>query len=154
MKRTIVIILTILTILAMIAGNYFSEKVPQYNQKLSELTKVHDSGAVIAKTNSWIVNSVILKIDNIENFQNAQSYIMGIEENLKENLNTTLIKLDKKQKGFIVISLKSKIYRNDISNLLKLFKLDVSNGYVRINSFSVESDYIITNFDLIKFYKD
>lgn len=154
MKKVLVIILIALTILSIIANSYFEEKAPQYEKKLADLSLVYTNGSKIAETNKWIASSVIPTIDKLENFKTSQNYVMNLEESLKVSLNTTLEKLDEDKKGFIVISIKSQILRNDVDNLLKLFKLEVSNGYIRINSFSVDSEYITTNFDLIKFYKD
>ena len=154
MKSLIATTLIILTIVVVLSNSYFKDHLLKFQQKSNDISKFHTSGTEIVNTNRWISQNIIPQIDDIEEFNVAQNYIMNFEESLRGSLNTIVKNLSDNKKGIITISLKSKIYRDDVNNLLKLFKLNITNGYVQINSYSVYDNYVEANLDLVKFYKD
>ena len=154
MKKLIALLLSIVTIVLMILGNYFSYKTPLIEGKLATINKGYDDISKIAETNRWIKDFIIPKVNSFENFDNAEKILISIESNIKDSFNTTINGIDRSKKGVVRMSISSRIYRNDVKTLLDLFKLKVPNGYIQINKLSIDSNYVITNLDLIKFYKD
>ena len=154
MKNKIALLLSVVTIIVLLANNYFSYKIPILKEKLKSDEISLENITKISNTNVWIKRNIIPLVDTFEKQEESESIILNIEASLKNKLNTTIDGIDKTKNGIITISITSKILRDDVDNLLKLFKLQVPNGYVKINKLNIESNYVVTNFDLIKFYKD
>ena len=154
MKKKFVILLSMVSIMLVITNSFYSYKIPMIQDKIRLIDNNNDKVLNISKTNHWIKTELIPKIETFNNFKTVEKEILNIETSMKKTFNTSIINIDKSKKGIIMISVNSKIYRDDIKSLLKLFKLQIPNGFVKINSIHTDSNYFLTNFDLIKFYKD
>lgn len=154
MKKSIALILSIITVVLVVLNNYFSYKIPTNQDSLDTINKSMDEVTSISQTNEWIAQNVIPKLDSLDSFENSEKDILDYETSIKETLNTTINNIDKSKKGLIMISVTSKIYRDDVKSLLTLFKLQIPNGHVKINKISTDSSFFVTDLDLIKFYKD
>lgn len=153
MKNKIIITLTVLTTLLFFAGSYFSTKQASYKTIIKEVNDFGLEATQIAKLNQWIKKEPSEFFEDLDEFPKAQEDIYNLEKQLKAPFNTTIIKVDKEIKGIVTISLESRIFRDDIPSLLKLYKFQIPNGYVDFQSVEVRGSYVISKLNLIKFYK-
>jgi hypothetical protein len=153
MKSKLIILLTFASIVFVLAGNYFQKKQNEIETILSKASSLQKEGIALAKMNKWIKNEPNILLEQLENRQTAEEKLLNLESNIKKLFNTTVSSIDKSKHGVLSLSITSKIQRDDIDSLLRLYKLTVINGYVDFKSVTVANNYVITNFDLIKFYK-
>ena len=154
MKQSISLILAFLIVVSIIAGNYFDAKTPQYENNVRALQNDYQSAKKVAEAVRWVNSEVVPEVDDFEKKDLAETNLINLQEELKVTLNTTLNSFDKDKKGYMQMNVTSKIYRNDIKNLLRLFRLKIDNGYVKIKNITIDSSYVNANIELIKFYKD
>lgn len=154
MKNIVFIILTFCTLFVVVSDNYFKNKIPEYEKELIELDNIEKKASKIVETSHFVKKNILNRIGDFQTLNQATKNLMRLEEKLRTSFNTTLENLDKSKKGQVSISLSSKLYRDDTKNLLALFKTNVDNGFLKINSLEVSSLYVTTKFDLIKFYKE
>jgi len=153
MQSKIIIFLTVMSVFVVLVGNHFQKKQNEIEVILSKGSSFQKEAIKLAEMNRWIKNEPKILLEQLDDIQVAEKELLNLESNIKKLFNTTVSNIDKTQEGILSLSVKSKIQRDDIDSLLRLYKLTVINGYVDLRSIIVTKNYIITNFNLIKFYK-
>ena len=154
MKNTIAVLLTLVTIVAVMFSNHFKEKSVIVSEKLSNQSKLFVDALALTKANQWIDKNIVPTVEKFGDMNSAESELIFMQENIKEMFHTDIKEIDKSKKGVLSVEINSKIPRDNIVRLLHLYKFNMQGGYVKINSVAVDANYVYTNFDLMKFYKE
>ncbi|MEA3353530.1 MAG: hypothetical protein U9Q33_06925 [Campylobacterota bacterium] len=154
MRIYIVIFISLLAFLVIIAGNYFNSKIPKYKKDTKFVQSAMKTAYPIRDTNKWIRSYIVPYVESLETIDEAENSLVKDQENMQKEFEMLIDEMDKTPNGYIKISASAKVFRNDVENMLKLFKNDIHNGYIKINEVWIDPTYINIRFEIIKFYKE
>lgn len=132
MKNIVALSLTALTIFLVLMSSYYKNETKVLEDKLAQVDKSFDDVKKVSETNKWIKENMILYVDNLLLKDDAEKSLMNIIESIKEPLGMKIDNINRDKAGQIVISVNSKIKRDDINAQLKLFKMTIPNGHINM----------------------
>ncbi|MEA3290068.1 MAG: hypothetical protein U9Q04_07810 [Campylobacterota bacterium] len=154
MRLSLLIFISLIAFVVIMIGNYFSYQTPQYQKNTKYIKRAMKTAHPIKDTNNWIRTNIVPYIDTLETIDQAENSLIKEQELMQKQFELIIDEMDKTPNGYIKISASCKVYRNDIKKMLKLFKNDIRNGYIKIKEVYMDDVFIHLKFDMIKFYKE
>ena len=154
MKNILMVLLTVVAFGIIFLNNYFQHMSPLYKEKVAMMNSDINSTSDIVSFNKWLKIKVIPMFEKLETQEEAERSLVNIQNKLTESIRVSLLDLNKDKDGKIVMLLSSVIYKNEINKLINLYKLNIKNGVINFKNIKVDDNNIITEFELIKFYRD
>lgn len=153
MKNLLAIILVISTVSFAVLDIFFENKTKDYEKKNIILSKSSEELKKISDMNKWFIQNVLSDLSNHGDSVKTQNDILEYIENINQTFKTDIQTIDKKE-GILRISLKSRIPRNEVENMVKLLKVKIPNGFLDLKKVIIDRSYLNVQFDLIGFYKE